>query len=54
MLQKYYNGINFLLHLLYFIVFLQELLYNEISKNILSNYKEEYRYGNESNAKKSK
>ena len=37
-----------------FVVFTNKVLYNKISNNILSKNKEEYRYGNESNAKKSK
>ena len=54
LLQKYYNGIIFIWQLKLVIVFIWKMLYNSICNNILSNYKEEHTYGNESDAKKSK
>jgi len=44
-LQKYYNNITFLLQKYNIVVFFVFMLYNRCNNDILSDFKEEYKYG---------
>lgn len=44
-LRKYYNNITFLLQRRNIVVFFVYLLYNKYNNDILSDFKEEYKYG---------